>query len=143
MHIIPVVESLCLEESNEFYSFVLNSLFEMEPLQSKQSVQLIFGDCRITKTLLPLIGIEQGKDCWVIWDSFHLTSQVWPQEFGPALVMIVRRWYMPKLKQRWMKHSRQLNGNWEGSPARLITCNDFMSITRALLSVMLRQSHTI
>ena len=90
MRVIPAVECLCLEEANEFYAFALNSLFEMEPKRSKDSLRLIFGDCKITKELLPMVGIPKGQHCWVVWDSFHLTSKVWPEELGKVLYNRIR-----------------------------------------------------
>ena len=47
-----VCESFLLEERNEAYIFVLNSLFEISPTINRKNLHVIYGDEFITPTLL-------------------------------------------------------------------------------------------
>ena len=66
-----VCESLMIEESHESEAFVLNALLEMEPCHPRTSIRVIFGDCSLTESLLPLIHLDP-KDTAIFWDHYHL-----------------------------------------------------------------------
>ena len=74
-------ESLMIEESHESEAFVLNALFEMEPHPSGKFVRVIFGDCFLTESLLPLIDLDP-KDMTIFWDYYHLQDHVWNQHWA-------------------------------------------------------------
>jgi hypothetical protein len=76
-------ESLMIEESHESEVVMLNALFEMEPRRSHKSVRVIFGDCFLTESLLPLIDLAP-KDTAIFWDHYHLQDHVWKKGLSPS-----------------------------------------------------------
>lgn len=80
LRVCVIAESLMIEESYASYAFVLQSIFEMEPKRNRSTVGIIFADCIISKNFLADVGMEETSH--VIWDSFHLTSKVWPEALG-------------------------------------------------------------
>jgi hypothetical protein len=85
LRVVNVREALVLEESMDLYAAVMNALFEMEPLRTSDSINVIFGDCFLSNNLLPLIGLSKSETTKVIWDHFHLVKDVWPKYFGDNL----------------------------------------------------------
>jgi hypothetical protein len=81
-------ESLMIEESHQSSAFVLNALFEMEPRRSRKSITVIFGDCLVTDSLLPLIGLDKNNTA-VFWDHYHLKEQVWKKALPPSIYTLV------------------------------------------------------
>jgi hypothetical protein len=81
-------ESLMIEESHESEAFVLNALFEMEPRRSRKSIRVIFGDCFLTVSLLPLIDLDP-KNTAIFWDHYHLYDHVWKKGLLPPLYDLV------------------------------------------------------
>mmetsp|Transcript_19634 Transcript_19634/g.48929 ORF Transcript_19634/g.48929 Transcript_19634/m.48929 type:complete len:221 (+) Transcript_19634:1112-1774(+) len=88
--IFPICECLCVLEALEYYAFALLAVFDMEPGRSKKSIRLIFGDLKINKSLLLLLGLPQGEKHWVVWDSFHLMKKVWPEYLGNQIFCLVQ-----------------------------------------------------
>lgn len=70
-----VSESLFIEEDLDNYAFVINAMFEMEPLFEKQRLRLIFADGFISDSLLPKIGLAR-ETTHVFSDHFHLETHV-------------------------------------------------------------------
>jgi hypothetical protein len=79
-----VCESLMIEETHESEAFVLNSLFEMEPRRPPTSVKVIFGDCSVTESLLPLIHLD-SEETSIFWDHYHLQDHVWKRGLSPSV----------------------------------------------------------
>ena len=75
-----VIECLCIEESLDAYTWVLESLFMMEDSMKKEDIKLIFGDDFITDRLLVNLQIE--KTCILRCDVFHCLNLTWPKHFG-------------------------------------------------------------
>ena len=76
-----VCESFLLEERNEAYIFVLNSLFEMSPTINRKNLHVIYGDEFITPTLLKKTGLEHVK---IFHDHWHLFNN-YEEELGTFL----------------------------------------------------------
>ena len=63
-----VIELLGIEESIDSYSFVLKSLFKMEPSFDKSQIKVMFADDLITESLLSNVGI--ASTCILRCDVF-------------------------------------------------------------------------
>jgi hypothetical protein len=65
-----ICEALMLEESLEAYAFIMLRLAEMEPLRALKNIKIIYGDCKVTETLIPMIKINPGSIA-IVWDHYQ------------------------------------------------------------------------
>jgi hypothetical protein len=69
-----ICEALMLEESLEAYAFILLSLVaEMEPLRTLNTIKIIYGDCKVMETLIPMIKLNPGSIA-IVWNHYHLST---------------------------------------------------------------------
>jgi hypothetical protein len=45
----------------------------MEPLGTLNTIKIIYGDCKVTETLTPVIKLNPGSIA-IVWDNYHLSS---------------------------------------------------------------------
>jgi len=74
-----VVESLCIEESDDTYSFVLALLQDMEPRRKLSSIKVIFVDGFLNDTFATKMNMNSTV---MFLDSYHLLNCIWPDSLG-------------------------------------------------------------
>ena len=81
-------ESLLVEESNEMYVWVLQAMAEMETSFRLSNIKIVFGDQKISTTILSDLGIY--TTCVLRGDYYHLINKVWPrpENFGNSFSLI-------------------------------------------------------
>ena len=84
-----VIESLTIGEQMDAYAWLASSLFEMEPGRDRDTVTIIFSDCFLQSGFLSQIGLSQITTN-LIWDSFHLLSDVFPKALGDNIFRTVQ-----------------------------------------------------
>ena len=70
-------ESLCINESNGMYRWLLLSQAEIEPRWSVSNFRLIFADGFLSDRLLVDLGISDT--CILRGDYYHLINEIWPK----------------------------------------------------------------
>ena len=83
-----VVESLCIDESEETYSFVLTSLQEMEPRRKLSSIKVIFVDGFLNDAFAEKMKL---KSTVMFLDSYHLLNCIWPDALGERAYNLVKK----------------------------------------------------
>jgi hypothetical protein len=115
-------ESILLEESFEFYIFVLSSMVEIEPRFRLRHIKFIYGDLGITEGLLEAIGISET--CILRWDHWHLSDAIWPRELGEYHFGLVQG----NLRGMLNALTREAyEGHWEQICAKLCSWPDKIS----------------
>ncbi len=82
-----VVESLCIEESDNSYAFVLTSLQEMEPRRKLSSIKVIFVDGFLSNNFTTKLGVPSTV---LFLDSYHLLNCIWPDALGERAYNLVK-----------------------------------------------------
>ena len=62
-------ESLMLEERHEAYFFVLNSIFEMDPMVDRTDVKVLFGDEFLSNYILEETNLSHAR---LFYDHYNL-----------------------------------------------------------------------
>ena len=75
-----VIECLCIEESIDAYTWVLDSLFTMESMVNRFDIKLIFADDFITDCLLSNLKMDQI--CILSCDVFQCLHLTLPKHYG-------------------------------------------------------------
>jgi hypothetical protein len=83
-----IAESIVCSERLEAYKFVLDSVFDMAPLRSRDTLRIIFGDGIMSDSLLRMLDIQDS--CKICLDCYHLLEEDWPNKLGVH--------YFPKIK---------------------------------------------
>ena len=78
-----VAEGIACTERNEAYVAAVQSLLAMSPGRTNENVLAVFADGALNADiLLPHnMNLPNAK---FIWDSFHLSTDIWPKDFGGA-----------------------------------------------------------
>ena len=82
-----VVESLCVEESEACYSFVLKSLQDMEPKRKLTSIKVIFSDGFLTSSFATKLNLHNTI---MFLDSYHLMNCIFPEAMGERAFNLVK-----------------------------------------------------
>jgi len=83
-----VVESLCIEESDDTYSFVLASLQDMEPRRKLSSIKVIFVDGFLNDTFATKMNMNSTV---MFLDSYHLLNCIWPDSLGERAYNVAKK----------------------------------------------------
>ena len=83
-----VVESLCIEESDDTYSFVLASLQDMEPRRKLSSIKVIFVDGFLNDTFATKMNMNSTV---MFLDSYHLLNCIWPDSLGERAYNLAKK----------------------------------------------------
>ena len=75
----PIIESLVIQESTEFYIWILQQIQVMEGRFSLSNVKMIFGDKLVSPEILKGLGID--NTCLLHGDYYHLMNEVFPNQF--------------------------------------------------------------
>jgi hypothetical protein len=70
-------EALFIEERTDTYQKMIQALKTMEPRWEPSGVKLLFGDMKVTQTLLDSAGLHA---CRLRGDMWHLLNEVWPHQ---------------------------------------------------------------
>jgi hypothetical protein len=70
-------EALFIEERTDTYEKMIQALKTMEPRWDPSGVKLLFGDMKVTQTLLDSAGLHS---CRLRGDMWHLLNEVWPHQ---------------------------------------------------------------
>ena len=91
MKIAVTCEALAITEDLETYSWILRSQADMEPRWKLSDLKIIFGDQRITTTLLNMLKIEDT--CLLRGDYYHLMKEVFPTSefFGTHVMNLIEK----------------------------------------------------
>jgi hypothetical protein len=73
-------ESICIEESNNVYTWIMKSMFEIESRFKISDIRLIYANQLISNTVLVDLGIQEM--CTLHCDYYHLLEEDWPKYFG-------------------------------------------------------------
>ena len=80
-------ESIVLEESHEAYNFVFESLFQMEPRRSRQTIKIIYGDKELSTNILHKLHLQ----CSLFYDHYHLYHSIWPNHLSEVIFNSVKK----------------------------------------------------
>jgi hypothetical protein len=72
-------EALVVEESTETYYWILQSMHKMESRWSLSSLRIVFGDHKVSMSLMTALGIQET--CLLRGDYYHNMSEVFPKKF--------------------------------------------------------------
>jgi hypothetical protein len=84
-----MVESLCIEESDDIYSFVLSLLQDMEPRRKLKSIKVIFVDGFLNETFAAKMNL---KATVLFLDSYHLLKCIWQDALGEQAYNVVKKY---------------------------------------------------
>ena len=77
----PIIESLIIQESTEFYVWILEHIQVMEGRFTLSNVKMIFGDKLVSPEILKVLGI--GNFCVLHGYYYHPMNEVFPNQFTP------------------------------------------------------------
>lgn len=78
-----MAEGIACTERNEAYVAAVQSLLDMSPGRTNENVLAVFADGALNPDIvLPhKMNLPNAK---FIWDSYHLSTDIWPKDFGGA-----------------------------------------------------------
>ena len=87
-HVAVCCEAIVTAEDIDTYTWVIQSMLDIEPRWSLACIDIIFADCFITDKLLINLGIKDT--CCLHGDYYHLFREVWPkpENFGRLFTLI-------------------------------------------------------
>jgi hypothetical protein len=80
-------ESLVVEDNSDSYHWISQSMQEMVPHWNVSNILILFGDHKITPSLMTSLGIQ--KTCLLREDYYHNMNEVVPKNFGEHLLAII------------------------------------------------------
>jgi hypothetical protein len=81
-------EALVVEQSTETYYWILQTLHEMESRWSPPSLRIVFGDHKVSMSLITAHGIQETY--LLRGDYYHNMSEVFPKKFGEHFFAIIK-----------------------------------------------------
>jgi hypothetical protein len=90
-------EALVVEESTETYYWILQSLHEMESRWSPSSLRIVFGDHKVSMSLMTALGIQETF--LLRGDYYHNLSEVFPKKFAGHFFAIIKA-YLKAMMER-------------------------------------------
>jgi hypothetical protein len=75
--------SIVTEETHGFYIWIIKSMAKIEPQFILSDIAIIFGDQKITDTVLQELGIAES--CTLRGDFHHMLHEVWPEQFHSSI----------------------------------------------------------
>ncbi len=81
------MESLCIEESDDSYCFVLKSLQEMEPRSQISSIKVSFVGGFLSNSFITKCSLQSAR---LFLDSYHLLNSIWPDALGERAFNLVK-----------------------------------------------------
>jgi hypothetical protein len=88
MMVQTCAESICIEESNRIYAWVLKSMSEIESAFELKNVRIIFADQLISDAVLVELGMKET--CTLRCDYYHLLQEDWFKYFDAHTYSKVR-----------------------------------------------------
>ena len=78
-----VAEGIACTERNEAYVAAVRALLAMSPGRTNENVLAVFADGALNENILSPANMNL-PNAKFIWDSFHLSHDIWPKNFGKA-----------------------------------------------------------
>ena len=91
-------EALVVEESTETYYWILQSLHEMESRWSPSNLRIVFGDHKVSMSLMTTLGIQET--CLLRGDYYHNMSEVFPKKFGEHFFAIIKAYLKAMMESK-------------------------------------------